>query len=163
MSYQPKTYREQGGDRYVVADGGSLDIESGGELDIESGGALKIGGVAVTTTASELNHIADRSVTAASTTAAATFGGVLEVSSTNSTGVGAYKLAAPAAAGYVMDVFCKTSTGGVTLTSTGATIGKDGASGNVLTFKSANTGIRLIAKSATSIYGVCGSTAVTCT
>lgn len=48
-------YIEPGGDRTVV--GGSLDVVSGGELDIESGGALKIGGVAVTATAAELNAV----------------------------------------------------------------------------------------------------------
>lgn len=56
-TYQPKTYRELGGDRFVVADGGSLDVESSGELDIESGGSLKIAGTAVTATAAELNQI----------------------------------------------------------------------------------------------------------
>ena len=44
LSYTPKVYREQGGDRQVIASGGSLDVESGGEIDIESGGALKIAG-----------------------------------------------------------------------------------------------------------------------
>jgi hypothetical protein len=55
-TYQPKTYREQGGDRHVIASGGSLDVESGGELDIESGGALKLAGTAVTATAADLNQ-----------------------------------------------------------------------------------------------------------
>ena len=53
--YQTDNYREQGGSRQVI--GGSLDVISGGELDIESGGALKIGGVAVTTSAAELNQL----------------------------------------------------------------------------------------------------------
>lgn len=52
-SYQPGVYREQGGDRLVVASGGSLDIESGGEIDIESGGTFKIAGVDVTATLSD--------------------------------------------------------------------------------------------------------------
>ena len=43
-TYQPKVYREQGGDRMVVASGGSHDVESGGEIDIESGAALKVAG-----------------------------------------------------------------------------------------------------------------------
>ena len=46
-SYQPKVYTEQGGDRKVIASGGSLDVESGGELDIESGGAFKLAGTQV--------------------------------------------------------------------------------------------------------------------
>lgn len=47
-TYQPKTYRTNGGDKMVVA--------SGGELDIESGGSFKIAGVAVGATAAELNE-----------------------------------------------------------------------------------------------------------
>lgn len=58
-SYLPKVYREQGGDRQVVASGGSLDVESGGELDIESGGALKLAGTQVNATAAEINNAAD--------------------------------------------------------------------------------------------------------
>lgn len=57
--YTPKTYRENGGDRHVIASGGSLDVESGGEIDIESGGALKLAGTALTATAAELNAMAD--------------------------------------------------------------------------------------------------------
>lgn len=36
QTYQAKVYRKQGGDEFVVADGGKITIESGGELDIES-------------------------------------------------------------------------------------------------------------------------------
>lgn len=56
-TYQPKVYRQQGGDRQVVASGGSLDVESGGEIDIESGGSLKLAGTAITSTAAELNIV----------------------------------------------------------------------------------------------------------
>lgn len=35
-TYQPKVYRKQGGDEFVVADGGKITVESGGELDLES-------------------------------------------------------------------------------------------------------------------------------
>lgn len=62
-NYQPKVYREQGGNRQVVASGGALDVESGGELDIESGGALKLAGTQVTATAAELNKLDDSAVT----------------------------------------------------------------------------------------------------
>ncbi|OGF05252.1 MAG: hypothetical protein A2W00_04705 [Candidatus Eisenbacteria bacterium RBG_16_71_46] len=54
-TYQRKIYHEQGGDRQVVAAGGSIDVESGGELDVESGGALKLAGTQVTATADEIN------------------------------------------------------------------------------------------------------------
>lgn len=46
---------EQGGSRYSVRTGGSLDVESGGEIDVESGGSLKLAGTALTATAAELN------------------------------------------------------------------------------------------------------------
>lgn len=32
MTYQPLTYREQGGDKFVVASGGEIEIQSGGVL-----------------------------------------------------------------------------------------------------------------------------------
>jgi len=42
-------YREQGGNRFVVASSGSLDVESGGEIDIEAGGRLEVGGTPLIT------------------------------------------------------------------------------------------------------------------
>lgn len=57
-SYQPKVYRQAGGERMVVASSGSLDVESGGEIDIESGGYLKLAGTAITATAAQLNAMA---------------------------------------------------------------------------------------------------------
>lgn len=33
-SYQPKTYREQGGDVIVVADGGKISVETGGDIEV---------------------------------------------------------------------------------------------------------------------------------
>lgn len=54
-SYLTKVYMEQGGDRQVVASGGSFDVESGGEVDFESGAALKLAGTEVTASAAELN------------------------------------------------------------------------------------------------------------
>ena len=71
-TYGPKVYHEQGGDRQVVASGGSLDVESGGELDIESGGALKLAGTAINATAAEINAAADISAGAAVAANAAT-------------------------------------------------------------------------------------------
>jgi len=49
-TYQPKVYRKQGGEAYVVASGGYIDIESGGEF--------RIAGTAVTASAADLNSIA---------------------------------------------------------------------------------------------------------
>lgn len=56
--YNAINHMEQGGARQVIGSGGSLDVESGGEIDVESGGALKIGGVAITATAAEVNKLA---------------------------------------------------------------------------------------------------------
>lgn len=69
-TYTPKTYREQGGDRFVVASGGSADVESGGEIDIESGGSLKLAGTAIAATAAEINRAADASARIVNATAA---------------------------------------------------------------------------------------------
>lgn len=38
--YQPKIYSKQGAEEFVVANSGTLTIESGGDLTIESGGAI---------------------------------------------------------------------------------------------------------------------------
>ena len=73
-TYQPKVYREQGGDRQVIASGGSLDVESGGEIDIESGGSLKLAGTAINATAAEINMAADISANVEVVTAANVIG-----------------------------------------------------------------------------------------
>lgn len=54
--YGPKIYREQGAERFVIASGGSADVESGGEIDVESGGALKIAAVQVLGTGREIGR-----------------------------------------------------------------------------------------------------------
>lgn len=41
MTYQPKTYRDKGGDRYNIDDGGELVVKDGGTLTFESGGTLE--------------------------------------------------------------------------------------------------------------------------
>jgi hypothetical protein len=65
QTYDAAFHIEPGGDRAVVASGGSLDVESGGEIDVESGGSLKIAGTAVSSTAAELNALDGVSATAA--------------------------------------------------------------------------------------------------
>lgn len=47
-TYQPLVYRKQGGNEFVVA--------SGGTLNIESGGTLSVAGTTVSATATELNE-----------------------------------------------------------------------------------------------------------
>jgi len=57
-TYGPKVYRTDGGDKQVIASGGTMAVESGGIVDVESGGYLKLAGTAVTSTAAELNKLA---------------------------------------------------------------------------------------------------------
>ena len=45
MSYQPKVYREQGGNKIVIASGGEIEIQSGATLDIQSGATMSQSGV----------------------------------------------------------------------------------------------------------------------
>ena len=60
-TYQPKTYRKQGGDIFVVASGGEIKVESGGTINLESGAALqqdnKVAGVTYTVGAEAANII----------------------------------------------------------------------------------------------------------
>lgn len=44
MTYLPKVYREQGGDKLVVASGGEIEVRSGGILDIQDGAGINISG-----------------------------------------------------------------------------------------------------------------------
>ena len=37
MSYVPKTYHKQGGDKFVIASGGSTEVESGGSIKMLTG------------------------------------------------------------------------------------------------------------------------------
>lgn len=87
MSYQGSNYGEQGGDRWVVGSGGSLDVESGGELDVESGGALKIAGTAITATAAELNKLASAGAVVASGTQASNIADIVITYSANDPGI----------------------------------------------------------------------------
>ena len=40
MNYQPKTYRKQGGDELVVANGGAITIEPGGKIQSPDGSVI---------------------------------------------------------------------------------------------------------------------------
>lgn len=42
-TYQPKVYKDQGGNRLVVASGGSIVVESGGAITLPSGGSALSG------------------------------------------------------------------------------------------------------------------------
>ena len=56
-TYGTKVYHERGGDRVVVASGGSIAVESGGTIDIEGGG--KITGLAVNIAATHAYTLAE--------------------------------------------------------------------------------------------------------
>ncbi len=43
MTYQPKVYKEPGGDKLVVASGGEIEVQSGGTVDIQDGATFSIG------------------------------------------------------------------------------------------------------------------------
>ncbi|HYE20972.1 MAG TPA: hypothetical protein VEA69_21175 [Tepidisphaeraceae bacterium] len=62
MSYQPKVYREQGGDKMIVASGGEIEVKSGGTLDVQAGSTLTLAGKTVRTVEA---HTADDTLTAA--------------------------------------------------------------------------------------------------
>jgi len=49
MSYQPKFYRELGGDKAIVASGGEIEVQSGGTLDVQSGSTLTLAGTMTAT------------------------------------------------------------------------------------------------------------------
>lgn len=53
MSYQPKTYRKQGGDEIVISSGGALNIETGGQVKANGtqGAALTAQDTTITHTA----------------------------------------------------------------------------------------------------------------
>ncbi len=47
VTYGPKVYKDSGGDREVVADGGTIKAESGGSVDMEAGSTFYASGFAV--------------------------------------------------------------------------------------------------------------------
>lgn len=122
--YVPKVYKDQGGDRQVVASGGEVLVESGGTVTVESGGALNVAG------------------RAADVTFAAAAGGanVSEVTITvvDSDGVA---IAAP----FALDVWLSDAATGIGLTGTTAsgTVTAKAASGAVLSTYTAKKDLRV--------------------
>jgi hypothetical protein len=124
MAYKPLTYRDQGGDRQVVASGGTLLAESGATVTYASGstvnhaGTLQVGGTTVGATAAELNDNDLSARTQAITAAVA-----IDLDARYVTIVGpasstyAVTLAAPGRAGIlkVINMLSTTSTNSVTL------------------------------------------------
>jgi hypothetical protein len=131
VTYQPKTYRKQGGDEFVVASGGSIAIESGGALT-NAGTLTNTGQVLDTVSASTLSAVLTNS-------------GISTVGS--SSGAASYKLAAPVA-GITKTIVGYAALGGnATVTSTAATIGSTATT--TITITKIGAGIQLIGMSAT--------------
>lgn len=70
MSYQPKVYREQGGNKLVVASGGEVKIESGGSITAAGTQASKIADLAVTYTLNDPTITPNNAITIADGSAA---------------------------------------------------------------------------------------------
>ena len=120
-SYQPKTYRKQGGDQFVVASGGDISVESGGTISnagtLANTGALANTG---TITNSGAGTILD-SILSSTLGATLTNYGISTVGT--SSGTTSYKLGAPAAGAQKIIVGTTSLGGAATITSTAATIG----------------------------------------
>ena len=48
MTYQPKVYREQGGDKQIVASGGEIEVQSGGTVEAQAGATVNLSAANVT-------------------------------------------------------------------------------------------------------------------
>lgn len=55
MSYQPKVYRDTGGDRQVIASGGEINVESGGKITDDGTQASHIADASVAYTTGDLD------------------------------------------------------------------------------------------------------------
>lgn len=138
MGYSAKVYHEMGGDRQVVATGGSLDVESGGEIDIETGGSLKLAGTAIAATAAEINRVADVSARVQQLTASgAVTAGVQSVELAHATVVIAATIA-DAANHQGLFIVKNTSASGTVSHTLTLTAGTFNGTNNVATLNAAN-------------------------
>lgn len=67
-TYQPKTYRKEGGDEFVIASGGKITVEDGGEIAQQGQGAVTQ--ITSITTGVTLNKISGEITTVSQTVAA---------------------------------------------------------------------------------------------
>jgi hypothetical protein len=144
--YQPKVYREQGGDKMIVASGGTLAVESGGALT--NAGTLTNDGVIVD------NGVTYKAVTTQATTASVLTAAGTHLIGSTSAGALAYRLAKPTYAGQRKTLIVRNSTGALTVvaSSAGATICKFKRTLTKITFgaNSDNNAYDLIAETSTS-------------
>lgn len=138
MSYEPKTYRKDGGDTFIVASGGSIDIESGG--------ALKLGGVDKSVALANVLGVAPLTIDGTTGKTACQVNGVTIV--TGGTGIDDLTLAAPTP-GAVAIIRIASLTPGTVVVTTAAGVTLDGTN-NTATFDAANEALMLVYASATA-------------
>ena len=94
LTYAPKTYRKDGGDTHVIANGGKQEIESGGLLKITGVEMTVSGNVAAGVPAIELNHATV--VVAVVIPDLADHAGLLIIKNTSASGTAAHTVTATA-------------------------------------------------------------------
>ena len=148
MGYQPKVYREQGGDKFVVA--------SGGEAEVKSGGTLTMAG---TQTVTGLLGFSGSGVMALPVETASTAANlsVQGLSLLGSTAAGkTYTLPKPTRAGLVKALLCKrgSTANTVVLTPSGAVFSST-STGDLrkMSFSGNDLGVLLVSHS-TTLWGV---------
>lgn len=126
MTYQPKVYRDNGGDRQVVASGGTALIESGATLQVDSGAQVSLFGASI-----------PASITFAAAAAAAN---VCEVTCTVKDGTGA-----TLAGVFNFDLWLSDDAigAGLTATSASGTVTAKAASGAVIATHSAKKALKV--------------------
>jgi hypothetical protein len=145
MSYQPKVYRAQGGDEFVVASSGVITVESGGSVAVESGGSVDVesGGSINLASGSAMYE----SVVTASTAAALSNSGISNIGA--SATAKAYTIAPPVAGCRKVLVSSAVSTATATVipSTTGVTL--DLTANRKATFNAVDEALELVGLSAT--------------
>lgn len=180
MGYQPKTYRKQGGDEFVVASGGTITVESGGTLKLAAGSILSSTGavmsdvIVVPSTGTLTNNGAIANLGTITNSSDGQFRELVQVKNTagainpygisviGSTNAGAlaYTMLKPPAAGVRKTLICRNSTGAVIVRCSSLGTLNYGANRKI-TFAANADGymLELIATSATNWQAVRNSTA----
>jgi len=137
-TYQPKVYRDDGGNR--------INVISGGTLSVESGATCALAGVV-------RHSLVNTTVTV--TAAAISAGGMTTISATSGS-TATFHLAGPTAAGIVTYLVSDGGSTNVTVSTTGAgaTIG---SAGTKITFLKGTYGSATLVASATDQWEVVGS------
>ena len=153
-TYQPKVYKNSGGNNLVVASSGTITVESGGIVNVESGGSIALASGGTLTYASGAYQAVPYQTLGTSQTATPVTNYGLTALTGTTTGP-TYSLAAPTAAGMMKYLALTATSSGVTnranvaSASTGVSI--DTTGGNQITFAtSALRGVTLVSASATA-------------